>query len=90
MMQISALDVSVVDEEVLIASGFLGGLGFANKSANVQVIGLFLYGNQFRLIRIAQQLYDPLFLGTGLQLIELLVVGGEIESYFGKGERDAG
>src|SRR5436190_21205298 len=43
MVQVSTLDKTVIDKEILVAPRFLGCLWFADKAIYIHVIGFFFY-----------------------------------------------
>ena len=84
MIQIGAFNKAVVDEKILITSGFLSRFRLTHKTINVHVISFFFYSNQFCIVIIAQQLKNPLFHTSPFQVKDLLVVCRKRKKYMRK------
>ncbi|MNX97426.1 hypothetical protein D3C86_1297910 [compost metagenome] len=90
MVEVSILDKTVVDKEILAAAGACCGLRLADKSGNVQQIGLLLYGHQVLIYLVADQGHDPLTQVTYTQVELLNIIMGKFKSYIGMRHRNAG
>ncbi|MNR63502.1 hypothetical protein D3C85_1858350 [compost metagenome] len=54
MIQVSIPDITIIHEEELLSSGFLGKLRFSNKSFQIDDTRFFLYRNQSLIIIISK------------------------------------
>lgn len=89
MVEVGAFDEAVVDKEVLIATGFFGGFGFADEAVDVEVVGIFLNADEPGIVLVSQDLDDALFEGAFFEVKEFLSVVGEGEEHLGECEGHA-
>src|SRR6266404_5161077 len=87
MIQVSAPDITLVHEEILISSGFTCRLWFADKPINIEIVRIFLYSHQFGIMGIAQYLHNALFQAAFFQVHQLLSIVAEGEEDGREGQR---